>query len=111
MDKELMKGSIDILILSLIEKEDLYGFLLAKRLNEKSNSLYEMGEGTLYPALQRLEKQKLIKGYWGDSETGARRKYYTITEAGRKSLSEKSKQWDSLNRLILTCRGEPNAKF
>ena len=60
MNKEIMKGSIDILLLSLIQKEDLYGYEIAKRLKEKSNDLYSMGEGTLYPALQRLEKQKLI---------------------------------------------------
>lgn len=109
MDRELMKGSIDILLLSLIEKEDLYGFLIAKRLKEKSNELYEMGEGTLYPALQRLEKQKLIKSCWGSSESGARRKYYSITNEGRAVLSEKLKQWDSLNQLIRSCRGDTRA--
>lgn len=110
MNKELLKGSIDILLLSLIEKEDLYGFLIAKRLKEKSNAFYEMGEGTLYPALQRLEKQKLIKGYWGDSDSGARRKYYAITEAGKKALADRCSQWDSLNNLILACRGKTNGK-
>ncbi|GFZ32625.1 PadR family transcriptional regulator [Clostridium zeae] len=104
MDKELMRGSIDILLLSLIEKEDLYGYEIAKRLKEKSNELYSMGEGTLYPALQRLEKKDLIHSYWSDSETGGRRKYYSITENGRKKLSQKLSEWDLLNKLIDTCR-------
>ncbi|GKU26326.1 PadR family transcriptional regulator [Clostridium folliculivorans] len=104
MDKELMRGSIDILLLSLIEKEDLYGYEIAKKLKEKSNELYSMGEGTLYPALQRLEKKELIHSYWSSSENGGRRKYYRITENGRKRLSQKLSEWDSLNKLINTCR-------
>lgn len=104
MDKELMKGSIDILLLSLIGKKDMYGYEIAKILKEKSNDLYEMGEGTLYPALQRLEKQKLVTSYWGESETAGRRKYYKITEEGRKQLLEKYSMWDKLNCLINSCR-------
>ncbi len=104
MNKEMMKGSTEILLLSLIEKEDLYGYEIAKRLKEKSNNLYSMGEGTLYPALQRLEKQKLIKSYWGDSESGGRRKYYSITEEGKKELSGKLDEWVVLNNLIKSCR-------
>lgn len=104
VNKEMMKGSIDILLLSLIEKEDLYGYEIAKRLKEKSNDLYSMGEGTLYPALQRLEKQKSVKSYWGDSETGGRRKYYSITEEGKKELSLKLNEWDVLSNLVKSCR-------
>ena len=104
VNKEMMKGSIDILLLSLIEKEDLYGYEIAKRVKEKSNDLYSMGEGTLYPALQRLEKRKLTKSYWGDSESGGRRKYYSITKEGGKELSVKLNEWDALNNLIKSCR-------
>ncbi len=104
MNKEMMKGSIDILLLSLIQKEDLYGYEIAKRLKERSGDLYTMGEGTLYPALQRLEKRKLVNAYWGESEGGGRRKYYSITEAGTRELSEKLKEWDILNNLITACR-------
>lgn len=104
MNKEIMKGSIDILLLSLIEQEDLYGYEIARRLKEKSNDLYSMGEGTLYPALQRLEKQKLIQSYWGNSESGGRRKYYSITDEGKKVLSKKLNEWDTLNNLIKSCR-------
>lgn len=104
MDKELMRGSIDILLLSLIEKEDLYGYEIAKRLKEKSDELYSMGEGTLYPALQRLEKKEFIHSYWLNSENGGRRKYYSITDNGRKKLSQKLGEWDLLNKLINNCR-------
>lgn len=101
-----MKGSTDIILLALIEKEDLYGYEIAKRLKEKSNDLYTMGEGTLYPALQRLEKRNLIKSYWVDLESGGRRKYYTITESGKNELVEKLKQWNILSNLIRACKEE-----
>lgn len=104
MNKEMMKGSIDILLLSLIQGEDLYGYEIAKRLKEKSKELYTMGEGTLYPALQRLEKRNVIRAYWGEAEGGGRRKYYSITEAGKRELAEKLKDWDMLNNLIKACR-------
>jgi len=104
MNKEMMKGSTEILLLSIIEKEDIYGYEIAKRLKVKSNDLYSMGEGTLYPALQRIEKQKLIMSYWRDSESGGRRKYYSITEDGKKELSKKLNEWDILNNLIKSCR-------
>lgn len=99
-----MKGSIDILLLSQIAYKDTYGFEIIKNLEAKSNSLYIMREGTLYPALQRLEQKKYLSSYWGDSETGGRRKFYSITELGRKILQQKMNDWDKLNELINTCR-------
>lgn len=104
MNREMLKGSTDILLLSLIQRQDLYGYEIAKRLKEKSNQLYTMGEGTLYPALQRLEKRKLIRSYWGEADGGGRRKYYSITENGKGELSERLKEWDALSNLIKTCR-------
>jgi DNA-binding PadR family transcriptional regulator len=96
MNKELLRGSIDILLLSLLEKEDLYGYAIAKELKEKSNELYSISGGTLYPALQRLEKQKYLRSYWGDSESGSRRKYYSITEEGKRDLVD---QWKTILRI------------
>lgn len=99
-----MKGSIDILLLLLIAKEDLYGYEIAKRLKEKSDYLYNIGEGTLYPALQRMEKKGLIKSYWGDSDAGGRRKYYSITDEGKKQLSKRLSEWDMLSKLVNACK-------
>lgn len=106
MDKELMKGSIDILLLSQIAQKDTYGFEIVKSLQAKSNNLYKMSEGTLYPALQRLEQKKYLKSYWGDSETGGRRKYYSITEQGKKELVKKINEWNRVSQLINSCKGE-----
>ena len=106
LDKELMKGSIDILILSQIAKGDTYGFEIVKNLQLKSNNLYKMSEGTLYPALQRLEQKKYLKSYWGSSETGGRRKYYSITEPGKKELIKKIEDWNRVSELINSCKEE-----
>jgi PadR family transcriptional regulator, regulatory protein PadR len=100
MDKEIMKGSIDILLLSLLSKKDMYGYGIVKCLKENSNNLYNMSEGTLYPALKRLEKNEWIQSYWEDSGLGGRRKYYKITDSGKKELSRKLGEWKKVNDLI-----------
>jgi DNA-binding PadR family transcriptional regulator len=101
MDKEIMKGSIDILILSLLTQKNMYGYELAKSIKKESDDLYDMGEGTLYPALKRLESKGYLKSYWEVAKTGKRRKYYAISEDGEKILKKKLENWKSLNRLVL----------
>lgn len=103
MDKDLMRGSIDILLLSLIAKKNTYGYEMVKNLKEISDDLYSMSEGTLYPALKRIEKKKWIESYWGDSDTGGRRKYYKITDVGVMELSTKVTEWTKVNNLINAC--------
>lgn len=103
MDKEIMKGSIDILLLSLISSEDMYGYQIVKALKENSDELYSMSEGTLYPALKRLEKKGWIRSYWQEPDTGARRKYYAVTEDGKAELSRKLQEWNNVNTLINRC--------
>lgn len=100
MDKEIMKGSIDILILSIIEKQDSYGYEIAKYIKEKSQGLYSMGEGTLYPSLKRLEKKGIIESYWQENELSGKRKYYKITDNGREILNERVNQWNKVTDLI-----------
>ncbi|WP_445491305.1 PadR family transcriptional regulator [Niallia sp. 03133] len=100
MDKEIMKGSIDILLLSLLSKKDMYGYEMVKTLKENSNDIYTMSEGTLYPALKRLEKHEWIQSYWENSELGGRRKYYRIADSGKKELSRKLGEWRKVNDLI-----------
>lgn len=99
MDKEMMKGSIDFLLLSLIEANDLYGYEMTKKLKLLSEENYTMSEGTLYPALKRMEKKEWISSYWSDT-AGARRKYYTITNNGKTELERKKNDWAALNKLI-----------
>lgn len=109
MDKELLKGSIDILILALSSKKDVYGYEITKIIKKYTNSLYEMGEGTLYPALKRLEVRKYLTSYWGDTDKGGRRKYYKITDEGKRGLQEKLDSYNLINLAINEClRGGNN---
>lgn len=101
MDKELLKGSIEILLLSLLAQSDCYGYEMTKKLRVLSDDAYHMNEGTLYPALKRLEKKECVTSYWSQQSDGGRRKYYSITENGRTILAEKLKNWQQINTLIL----------
>ncbi|GAB3800745.1 PadR family transcriptional regulator [Virgibacillus kimchii] len=99
MDREIMKGSIDILLLNLLTGKDRYGYEMVKLLKEKSDALYNMSEGTLYPALKRMEKKGWLYAYWSETEQG-RRKYYHITDDGKNVLETKMNEWDKVNNLI-----------
>ncbi|AFS79344.1 HTH-type transcriptional regulator, PadR family [Gottschalkia acidurici 9a] len=100
MNKEIMKGSVDIFILSIIEKQDSYGYEIAKCIKEKSEGLYSIGEGTLYPALKRMEGRELVESYWKDDELTGKRKYYRITDKGKQELNERIYQWNKVTNLI-----------
>jgi len=99
MDKEMMKGSIDLLLLSLIEQRDLYGYEMMRILKRLSDDTYEMSEGTLYAALKRMERREWVQSYWKETDIG-RRKYYHITDEGKKELERKKANWDWMNTLI-----------
>lgn len=99
MDKEMLKGSIDLLLLSLIKQRDLYGYEITKLLKQLSDDQYEMSEGTLYPALKRLERKGWIESYWSETQSG-RRKYYRITDSGIKELEKKQQDWKLVEQLV-----------
>ncbi|WP_078577578.1 PadR family transcriptional regulator [Salipaludibacillus agaradhaerens] len=103
MDKEIMKGSIDILILSVIGKGFTYGYEITKKLKEQSDDLYQMSEGTLYPALKRLENKGFLESYWGESVVAARRKHYKLTDKGKQELAKKTMEWNQVNKLVQSC--------
>lgn len=105
MDREIRKGSIDILLLNLLSQQDMYGYEMVKVLKEKSNELYNMGEGTLYPALKRMEKKDWIRSYWQETESG-RRKYYQLQEEGKTILEKKLEQWNRVHNLIIETSGD-----
>lgn len=99
IDKELLKGSTNLLVLSLLENENMYGYQMIKTLKEKSEDLFELKEGTLYPILHNLEEKGLINSYW-DEATAKKRKYYSITEEGRKHLKSKKEEWNTFSNGI-----------
>lgn len=99
IDKELLKGSTVMLVLKLLETENMYGYQMIKKLSEKSENVFELKEGTLYPILHLLEGKGLITSYW-DETTAKKRRYYKITEKGKKSLKDKKEEWQIFSNSI-----------
>ena len=91
--RELVKGSTDSLLLYLISQQPMYGYQIIKELEKKSQGYFKFKEGTLYPALHRLERSGLVLGKWQMQPGGRQRRYYHITDKGQLTLAEKRDQW------------------
>jgi DNA-binding PadR family transcriptional regulator len=91
--RELLKGSTDHLILSLIDQEPMYGYQMIKEMGRRSGGYFQFREGTLYPALHRLEREGLVKGNWERLPSGLERRYYHLTKLGYRVLNEKRSEW------------------
>ncbi|KOR26126.1 PadR family transcriptional regulator [Clostridium sporogenes] len=101
IDKELLKGCIDTILICLLNTKDMYGYELVKAVKQVSEETFELKEGTLYLALKRLEKNNSIESYWGDGKSGGgRRKYYKITKIGKEYLHKKKEEWIFLNGIM-----------
>ena len=101
INKEMIKGYIESIILSLLLVEDLYGYEISKRIRSTSNNNFEIKEGTLYVVLKRLEKNDLILPYWNDTESGGgRRRYYKITDKGIEYLNTKKDEWIFFRNIV-----------
>lgn len=99
-NKELVKGSTSILLLSLLAREDMYGYMLVQRLKSESENAFEMKEGTLYPMLHALENEGAVEAYWDEGENGKKRRYYRITANGRTLLEEKKREWRDYSKAV-----------
>lgn len=100
MDRDLIRGSISLLILSLLKQEGpLYGYQITKLLRERSDEEISLKEGTLYPALYKLEEAALIKSEWKEIN-GRKRRYYQITSRGIKKLEQKKQEWNLFKKII-----------
>lgn len=97
---DLLRGNTDTIILSLLQEKDSYGYEINKEIGRRSKDLYELNEATLYTAFKRLEKSGAIKSYWGDQDSGARRKYYSITLVGKAMYKMLLEEWNSAKRII-----------
>jgi PadR family transcriptional regulator PadR len=91
---ELLTSNIDSLLLSMIKRQSMYGYQIIKELEGRSQGYFKFKEGTLYPALHRLENSGLIEGKWQVLENGQPRKYYYLTEKGLSSLAEQKNHWN-----------------
>lgn len=99
--RQMKKGVLDMLVLKLLEKEPKYGYQLISEMKEKSENVFVLKEGTLYPILYRLEDERLVESSWSEPQgKQVARKYYRITEAGRKALPEIEGVWNQIAASI-----------
>lgn len=97
---DLVQGTLDLLILNTLALDSMNGWGIAKRINQMSNDVLQVQQGSLYPALHRLERQGWIKGQWKDSENNRRAKYYSLTASGRKRFEAERENWRRLSGAI-----------
>ena len=97
---DLLPGTLDMLILKAVSLRPLHGYAVLQRIRQISGEVFDIPQGSLYPALYRLEHQDLIAAEWGQSENNRRAKYYTVTAAGRRRLREEAAGWNRLASAI-----------
>ena len=97
---DLVQGTLDLLILRTIAPEPMHGWAIAKRIQQISHEVLQVQQGSLYPALHRLEQQGWIRAKWAESETGRQAKFYSLTAAGKKQLEEETANWNRLSAAI-----------
>jgi PadR family transcriptional regulator, regulatory protein PadR len=97
---DLLQGTLDLLILKAIAREPVHGWGIAKRIQLLSGDVLSVGQGSLYPALHRLEQQGWIEGDWKDSEFGRQAKFYALTREGKKQLTKELESWDRLSSAV-----------
>ncbi len=102
---DLLRGYTDTIIMRQLEETDGYGYGISRTVAEKSNGTVQLKEATLYTAFRRMEESGYIRSYWGDEETGARRRYYSLTEPGRDKLEEDREAWEETRRVMDTLIG------
>ena len=97
---DLVQGTLDLLILKTLALESMNGWAIAKRIGQLSNEVLQVQQGSLYPALHRLETQGWIKGLWKESENNRKAKYYSLTGSGRKRFGVERENWKRLSDAI-----------
>ncbi|HKV63509.1 MAG TPA: PadR family transcriptional regulator [Candidatus Acidoferrum sp.] len=98
---EVLQGTLDLLVLKTLDSMGpMHGFGIALRIQQVSEDLLQLNQGTLYPALLRLEQRGWITSKWGVSENNRRAKYYSLTRSGRKQLNDEAESWDRMSTMI-----------
>src|SRR3954468_24122053 len=104
MDTELLKGTLALLILSLLSRKSMYGYEIAATVHQDTDGAFTWREGSLYPSLHKMAADGLIVGGWEKKDTGRKRRYYRLTDKGREALVEKVQSWAELcyavNRIL-----------
>ena len=102
---DLLQGTLDLLVLRTLALEPMHGWGVAQRIQQLSKDVLQVGQGSLYPALHRLEYRGWIRSDWGPSENNRKAKYYRLTTAGRKQLEAELAAWDRLSSAIASVLG------
>jgi transcriptional regulator len=97
---DLLQGTLDMLVLKALQLEAMHGWGITERIEQWSESVLQLGQGTLYPALYRLERQGLIRSDWKVTANNRRARYYELTRAGRRQLQDELTQWRRMSRAV-----------
>jgi transcriptional regulator len=97
---DLLQGTLDLLVLRTLASGDMHGWGISQRLQQLSQDVLQVNQGSLYPALYRLEQQGWIESTWGDSENNRRAKFYRLTKSGRKQLAEETASWERITAAV-----------
>ena len=97
---DILRGHTEAIILAHLLEQDSYGYQINKDIMKKTDNRYELKEATLYSAFRRLEQAGHIRTYWGDETTGARRRYYAVTDSGRRAYLSYKKEWEEAKEMI-----------
>ena len=97
---DLLQGTLDVLILKTLSAGQMHGWGISQRIQQLSEDVLQVNQGSLYPALYRLENQGWIKAEWGTSENNRRAKFYELTRTGRKQLSEETESWERFSAAV-----------
>ena len=97
---DLMQGTLELLILKTLARESMHGYGIAQRIHQSVDDLIKIEDGSLYPALYRMEERGWIESEWGVSENGRRAKYYKLTRAGRKQLADECANWERISQAV-----------
>lgn len=97
---DLIQGTLDLLILKTVSLEPKHGWAIAKRIQQVSDEVLQVQQGSLYPALHRLEQQGWVRAHWAETETGRKAKFYSLTRAGRAQLTKEVESWDRLSNAV-----------
>jgi len=102
---DLLQGTLDVLILKIVGLGPIHGYGIAQRIRQISGDVLQVQQGSLYPALHRLEKRGWLCSEWGEAETGREAKFYQLTRVGRKQLEAESANWDRLSNAVTLILG------
>ena len=97
---DLMQGTLELLILKTLSRDSIHGYGIAQRMRQISQEVLQVQQGSLYPALHRLEKRGWLRAEWGEADTGREAKFYTLTKAGRKQLEAEEANWGRLSEAV-----------